>query len=320
MLALSNSDILRLLNLPLIIAAVEEGALAIQAPQTVLPVRQHLHWDGSTLLIMPARTNQAVGVKLVSVTPGNAERGIPITNGSMLLNDAVTGQPLCIMNAAQLTAVRTGAISALSIRWMTPETLSSLGIVGCGAQGAWQAICACAVRPIEEVFYCSRSFQGELQFTETVRRYAPSVRLTSCPNAADLLSKTSLVIAATTSPDPVLPDQPALLRGKHFISIGSYKPTMQELPMSVYRLAGQLVIDSDAAREEVGDVMNPMSAGILQNEDIYHLSEVVTGRRTIDARKTTVFKCVGLAIYDLFVAQTLYREALRANVGQKVEL
>jgi ornithine cyclodeaminase/alanine dehydrogenase-like protein (mu-crystallin family) len=171
---------------------------------------------------------------------------------------------------------------------------------------------------IEEVFYCSRSLQGELQFTETVRRYAPTVRLTRCLNVSALLSKTSLIIAATTSPDPVLPDEPTLLLGKHFISIGSYKPTMQELPMSVYRLAGQLVIDSDAARAEVGDVMNPISAGVLRNEDIYHLSELVTG--SLNVGKTTVFKGVGLAIYDLFVAQTLYREALRASVGQKVEL
>ena len=320
MLFLSNSDTLALLNLPEIIGAVREAAVAIQDPETVLPVRQHLDWPGTTLLVMPARAAKAVGVKLVSVIPSNAERCLPVTNGTMLLNDGITGLPLCLMNAAQLTAIRTGAISALSIQHMTPETSASMGIVGCGTQGAWQAICACAVHPIEEVFYCARSPQRELQFTETVRRHAPSVRLSPCPNAKVLLSKTSLVSVATTSLDPVLPDEPALLCGKHFVSIGSFKPSMQELPMSVYRLAGRLVIDSDAAREEVGDVINPMRAGILRKEDIYHLADIVAGRLTIDVEKTTVFKGVGLAIYDLFVAQSLYRRALRANVGQKVAL
>ena len=243
MLALSNSDILTLVNLPSIIAAVQEAALAIQDRQTVLPERQHLDWDGTTLLIMPARASQAVGVKLVSVIPGNAERGLPVTNGTMLLNDGATGLPLCIMNAAQLTAVRTGAISALSIQRMTPQAMTSLGIVGFGIQGAWQAICACAVRPIEEVFYWARSPRRELQFFQTVHQHAPAVRLTSCPNVATLLSKRSLVITATTSPLPVLPDEPDLLRGKHFISVGSFKPSMQELPTSIYRMAGQLVVD-----------------------------------------------------------------------------
>jgi ornithine cyclodeaminase/alanine dehydrogenase-like protein (mu-crystallin family) len=320
MLILSNSDILSIVNLPSIIAAVQEATLAIRDPQTVLPRRQHLDWPGSTLLLMPVRVSQAVGVKLVSVIPGNAERGLPVTNGTMLLNDGATGVPLCIMNAAQLTAVRTGAVSALSIRRMTPETLSSVGIVGCGTQGAWQAICSCAVRAIREIFYCARSAQRELQFIQTVRRQAPGVRLTPCPNASVLLSKTSLVIAATTSPVPVFPDEPDLLRGKHFISVGSFKPSMQELPTSVYRLAGQLVVDSDAAREEVGDVINPMRAGILRPADICHIADLVAGRRSIDVEQTTAFKGVGLAIYDLFVAQTLYREALRANVGQHVEL
>ena len=320
MLALSDSDILKLLNLPAIIAAVQEATLAIHDPQTVLPQRQHLDWPGTTLLIMPVRAAQAAGVKLVSVIPGNAERGLPVTNGTMLLNDGVTGLPLCIMNAAQLTAVRTGAIGALSIQHMTPKTLTSLGIIGCGAQGAWQAICACAVRPIHEIFYWARSPQRERQFIQTVRRHVPDVRLTSCPNATHLLSQTSLVVLATTSPVPVLPDEPDLLRGKHFISVGSFKSSMQELPMSVFRLAAQLVIDSDAAREEVGDAINPMRAGILRSEDIYHLSNLVLGTRSVNVEQTTAFKSVGLAIYDLFVAEAIYREALRANVGQHVEL
>jgi ornithine cyclodeaminase/alanine dehydrogenase-like protein (mu-crystallin family) len=320
MLVLSNRDILTLLNLPTIIGAVREAALAIQDSETVLPERQHLDWPGATLLIMPARVNQSVGVKLVSVVPGNAESGLPVTNGTMLLNDGNTGFPLCLVSADQLTAVRTGAISALSIKYMTPDMISSLGIIGCGTQGAWQAICACAVRPIREIYYWARSSQRELQFIQTVSRHASAVRLTPCASAFELLSKTSLVIAATTSHVPVFPDEPALLRGKHFISIGSFKPSMQELPMSVYRLAGHLVIDSDAAREEVGDVRNPMAAGILRSEDIYHLSDLVDGRHEIDVKKTTVFKGVGLAIYDLFVAQALYLEALRANIGQKVEL
>jgi ornithine cyclodeaminase len=320
MRALSNNDILTLLNIPATIAAVEQAALSIRDPHAVLPPRQRLEWDGTTLLIMPARVKPAVGVKLVSVVPGNSQRDLPVTNGTMLLNDGVTGLPLCIMNAERLTAVRTGALGALSIQWMTRKTVTSLGVVGCGTQGAWQAIFACAVRPIEEIFYWARSPQREQQFIQTVHRYAPTVRLTACPDAATLLTRASLVIAATTSATPVLPDDQTLLQGKHFISVGSFKPTMQELPMTVYRLAGELVIDSDAARHEVGDVINPLREGILRSEDVFHLADLVSGRRSIDAERTTVFKGVGLAIYDLFVAQALYREALRRNIGARVDL
>jgi ornithine cyclodeaminase/alanine dehydrogenase-like protein (mu-crystallin family) len=261
-----------------------------------------------------------VGVKLVSVVPGNAARSLPVTTGTMLLNDPETGLPVCLMNAEQLTAVRTGAIGALSVRLMTPKATTSLGIVGCGVQGAWQAIFACAVRPIEEILYYARSPQRTQQFIETVGRHTSGIRLTACADATALLRQTDLVITATTSAAPVLPDEPALLRGKHFVSVGSFKPAMQELPTAVYRLARQLVIDSDAARLEVGDVINPVRDGHLRSEDVFHLADLVAGKRSIDVEKTTVFKGVGLAIYDLFVAQALYNEASSRNIGQTVNL
>jgi ornithine cyclodeaminase/alanine dehydrogenase-like protein (mu-crystallin family) len=319
-LALSNNDILALLNIPEVISAVEEAAVAIKDPQTLLPRRQHLDWDDNTLLVMPALVKQAIGAKLVCVVPGNGHRGLAVTNGIMILSDRETGLPLCLMNAEQLTAVRTGAIGALSIRLMTPKTLTSLGVVGCGMQGAWQAIFACAVRPIQEIFYCARSSKRVQQFTETVRRHVPGVRLIACADATALLSRAALVVAATTSATPVLPSEPALLRGKHFVSIGSFKPSMQEMPTAVYSLSRQLVVDSDAARQEVGDVINPLRDGVLRSEDIFHIRDLISGNRSIDVDQTTAFKGVGLAIYDVFVAKALYGEALRRSVGQAIEL
>jgi ornithine cyclodeaminase/alanine dehydrogenase-like protein (mu-crystallin family) len=319
-LALSNNDILALLDIPQVISAVEEAAVAIKDPQTLLPQRQHLDWDDNTLLVMPTLVKQAIGAKLVCVVPGNAHRGLAVTNGIMILSDRETGLPLCLMNAEQLTAVRTGAIGALSIRLMTPKTVTTLGVVGCGMQGAWQAIFACAVRPIQEIFYCARSPQRAQQFTDTVRRHVPGARLIACPDATAMLNRAALVIAATTSATPTLPSEPTLLRGKHFVSVGSFKPSMQELPTAVYSLARQLVVDSDAARQEVGDVINPLRDGALRSEDIFHLRDLISGTHSIDVEQTTAFKGVGLAIYDVFVARAVYEEALRRNVGQAIDL
>ena len=85
--------------------------------------------------------------------------------------------------------------------------------------------------------------------------------ITPGDDVGELLARTDVVIAATTSAEPVLPDDPALLAGKHFISVGSYRPAMQELPDAVYRLAGHLVLDSDFARHEVGDAINRLKRG-----------------------------------------------------------
>lgn len=318
MIGLSNNDLIGLLS-PLQVVAVVEAALRAEvAGEVTAPKRLHVQWDGNNMLTMPAAAKVGMGVKIVSVVPSNTARGLPVTNGLMVLNDSETGVPVAILNATTLTALRTGAVGALGVKYLTRQETCSVGIVGCGMQAAWQAIFACAVRPIREAFVFCRSMVGFEQLAETVNRHAQGVRLTSCQSARELLERTDLVMTATTSSEPVLPDEPRLLENKHFISVGSYRPNMQELPDSVYRLAGLLAVDSEHACHEAGDVINPLRKGILKETDVFSIAECVTGKRTLDTARTTAFKSVGAAIYDLYVAQALYARA--QGLGCEIDL
>lgn len=320
MLVLNENDLLGLLPPAKIIDAVESALRAHSAGSIVAPARLHLHWDDHTLLAMPAATKTAAAVKVVSVVPSNASRNLPVTIGAMLLSDGTTGAPLAVLNSGALTAQRTGAVGALGVKYLTPTDVRAVGIVGCGVQGAWQAISACAVRPITEIFVYGRSMSNFERFSALVSKHAPGVRITVCRNARELLERTSLVVAATTSPEPVLPDEPELLENKHFISVGSFRPTMQELPNSVFRLAGQLAVDSEHAAHEVGDVINPLQAGLLRKSDVFSIAECVLGKRAVDTSRTTAYKTVGAAMYDLFVAEAFYRAAKTKGVGIEVAL
>jgi ornithine cyclodeaminase/alanine dehydrogenase-like protein (mu-crystallin family) len=320
MLVLSHSDLVGLLPPLALVAAVEQAARDLYSGRAIVPKRGHLDWAGNTLLTMPAICASGFGVKMVAVVPGNASRGLPVTSGLMILNDGETGAPVAILDAGSLTAQRTGAVGGLGVKFMTPMNISSMGIIGCGVQGAWQVIVACALRPIREVFCVYRSRESFAKFSETVGRYAPEVALVPCADARDLLTRTDLVITATTAATPVLPDEPALLKGKHFISVGSFKPSMQELPDSVYSLAGQLAVDSEHARHEVGDVINPCKQGLLRDEDVFSIGECVVGSRSVDTTLTTAYKSVGMAIYDLCVAQALHRAALARGSGRELSL
>lgn len=290
------------------------------AGSIVAPARLHLHWEDHTLLAMPAATKTAAAVKVVSVVPSNANRNLPVTTGALLLSDGTTGAPLAILNAGALTAQRTGAVGSLGVKYLTPADTRSAGIVGFGIQAAWQGIFACAARPISELFVHGRSMSNFERFSSLVQQHTDGVRITVCQSARELLERTTLVIAATTSTEPVLPDEPALLENKHFISVGSFRPSMQELPDSVYRLAGQLAVDSEHATHEVGDVINPIRAGLLQEADVFSIGECVTGNRVIDTSRTTAYKSVGAAMYDLFVAEACYRAAKARGVGVEVAL
>jgi len=320
LILLGASEIFDLLAPRDAVAAIESALRAQDAGRCDVPQRHHIERSGNTFLSMPAVSDSAAGVKFVAVVPGNAARQLPVTIGVMLLSSAETGEPRALLDAGALTALRTGAVGALGLKYMTPADTASIGIVGCGVQGTWQAISACAVRPIREVFALKRSPASYQRFEATVKRHAPSVEVIACSDVHALLKSTSVVIAATTSGSPVLPDEPRLLEGKHFVSVGSYRSSMQELPDSVYRLAQSLAIDTEGARKEVGDIVNVLARGILKDSDVFPVVELVLGRRTIAVERTTAYKTAGNALFDLFVAEALLARAEARGVGSRIAL
>lgn len=320
LLALSSGHLLGLLPLTQIVAVVEDTARALADGVCTAYPRQHLSWSDNTLLSMPALSQSALGVKLVTVMPGNAALGHPVTHGLMVLLDLHSGRPIALLDGAALTALRTGAVGALGIKHLTPPDLASVGIIGCGVQGTWQAIFACSVRPIREIHCLYRSERSFERFSTTVQRRAPHIRIVACRHAHELAAASELIIAATTSRHPVLPEDPSALIGKHFISVGSFRPDMQELPLDAYRLAGSIVVDSPAAVHEAGDVIRSLAQGAVSSADVVYIGDVITARRRIDLTRTTAYKTVGLSLYDLDVAHALYLEARRREIGHPITL
>jgi ornithine cyclodeaminase/alanine dehydrogenase-like protein (mu-crystallin family) len=320
MLTLTASDLIHLFPSTDLVSAVEHAACAALTPDVQVPTRMHLASSGNTYLVMPAAAAGLFASKLASVTPGNAARGLPVIQGVVILNDAATGASTALMDAAALTALRTGAVGATGLKYTTASDVDTIGVVGCGRQGAWQAILATRVRPIKKVFCFDRSAASLKAFAVLLDQHAPNVQVLPCPSIDELLAGTNVVITATTSSVPVLTDDRGRLAGKHFISIGSFTPSMQELPDAVYELAGHVVIDAEAAQHEVGDVINPLAQGLIQPSNVHELGHVIRGDRKIDTTRTTVFKSVGMALFDLYAAKMFVEAALAQGVGQNLDL
>ena len=306
---LSSDDLIDLASPTQLVAAIEQALRDYAENKVAVPVRQHLDFGDSTLLTMPAIGEHSFGVKVVSVTPSNAQRGMPVVQGLMTLGDRRTGALLATLDAAMLTAQRTGAVGAVGLKYTAPASVTRLGVIGIGVQGVWQTIFACSVRNIRSVHFLARSDEKAQRFVDAVSGRLPSVELHRCRDVDEVLARAEVIIAATTSSEPVVPPDRTVLAGKHFISVGSFKPSMQELPNALYELAGQVVIDSQAACEEVGDIINPAAAGVISANDVIHIADLVTQRRTIDVDRTTVFKSVGMALYDLYAAQVFVAAA-----------
>ena len=319
MLILRNDVIGDLLTFTEIVDAVERAMIAYEKKEVIVPLRMHIDKASDTMISMPAWGDTYFSIKLANVFPGNREKNLPVTIGALLLNDGATGQPLALMNASKVTALRTGALGAIGIKYLTPPDISSIGLIGCGIQGIHQAAFACTVRNISTVHYLHRSDSGAARLTSFIKTYFPNVAIVPSHSAEELLTKTDAVIAATTSSVPVLPNDENLLKGKCFISIGSYKPAMQELPDAVFKLASKLFIDSEFARVETGDCINPVKKNILKESDLFTIGKLITKEQCVDVHTTTAYKSAGMAVYDLFVAQAIYERALKLQVGTDVE-
>jgi ornithine cyclodeaminase len=133
----------------------------------------------------------------------------------------------------------------------------------------------------------------------------------------ELLAKCELVITATTAKTPVLPDDARALQGKHFIGIGSYKPSMREYPDALCTVADSLFIDTEIAKEESGDLAQPLESGLLTDDRIRSFGAyLLNGTDQEAVRKgTTLFKSVGMALFDIVIAELIYRKAEQGNIG-----
>ena len=148
----------------------------------------------------------------------------------------------------------------------------------------------------------------------------PAPTVEAAPSVEAALEKADMVICATTSKTPVLPDDPDLLKGKTFISIGSYRPDMQEFPKALFFLADQFFTDTDHALGETGDLINPIKAGWIDKKDTIPLGRLILGKTALSDNPTRFFKTVGMALFDLTASHLIYQKAVEKNLGLEVEM
>lgn len=322
MLVLSEKDLREAVSREELMDEVERALRLQESGECFQPPRAHLDHGEDTLLLMPCFAGDFFGTKLVTVFPGNAARNIPVVDAVMVLNRADTGEALALLNGRVLTALRTGAVGGVGVRLTSPPETRSLGVVGAGAQGFQQALFAATARPITDISVFDRYGEGVPAFIERLSAALPAVRVHRAPSVEALLEASETVVTATTSSEPVLPDEPELLRGRHFVGIGSFKPTMREYPEALFRLVSRVFVDTDHAAAESGDLVVPLREGWLPRERVVPLGRLLTGAESSAGlpQETTLFKSVGVALFDLCAAGLIYQKAVEKGLGERIEL
>jgi ornithine cyclodeaminase len=274
-----------------------------------LPVRHH-HTiatdDGpdATLLLMPAwQTGQHVGVKVVTVFPGNGARNLPAVMGNYFLLDGSTGAPLALIDGQALTARRTGAASALAADYLARKDASRLLMVGTGALAPHLVRAHATVRPIREVAVWGRTPEKARRLASELDGRGLAVR--HAPDLEAAVGEADIISCATMTIEPLI--RGAWLRpGQHLDLVGGFTPAMREADDEAARRARVYVDTRDGALTEAGDVVQPVAGGVIAAEDVagdlFELTRgEVAGRGAED--EITFFKSVGSALEDLAAAR-----------------
>ncbi len=298
--------------------AVEEAYRLVLNKNYNMPDRMHVADNENMLLLMPCFSEKFFATKVVSVFPGAQQLGYPAVNGLMILSDNISGQPLAIMDGAALTAQRTGAVGGLGVKLLSSETVKTAGVLGAGVQGYSQARYLLYNRKIKTLYIFDLHRTSAIAMITELQKDYPDVEYVIADNPKQLVEKSKIIIAATTSSKPLFDIPPELVKGRLFISIGSFRPEMQEFPNTVIRTADEVFVDTLFAAEESGDIATPLKEGAATFDKIKEFATLL-GKPGAFADQTILFKSVGMALFDLTVASAVYRLVDTDNIGQTLE-
>jgi ornithine cyclodeaminase/alanine dehydrogenase-like protein (mu-crystallin family) len=284
---------------------MQDAINAVADGTVVVPKRTHIDFGHDALLVMPSIGEKYFATKLVSFFPYNKQIRKPSIYGTVILNDRKSGEPLAVIDGGKLTAMRTAAVACVGLRLLSPESATTLGIIGAGVQGFHQALFACSQRMISRLYVFDHTKENIARFRSEMSKVFPKMKIIPVSDVKELCSKSEIIITATNSFIPVLPSETSFLEGKTFIAIGSYKPDMRELPDELFSLLDYVFIDAEHGLCESGDLIDPVKNKLLPSDRFITAEELISGKIQ-PVNPTKLFKTVGLAAFDLYAAILVY--------------
>lgn len=310
---LDANAISQLITVKDIIEEIESYYLNDKEKDSYVPERLFINDDKNTAILMPSFYENYYAAKVIGIAPENAEKGEATLQGAIVLFDRQRMKPLLFMDARKVTAMRTGAISGVGMKYMSKPKSSTIGVIGTGDQGWSHLEAACAVRAVKKVLIINRSEKRLESFLQQARIIYPQIDFTAA-YPKELLVESDIVITTTTSVDPVLPKVDDVdLRGKHFAGSGSFKSHMQEIPNYILDEMDFITVDSYAAFNECKEMSYAKSIGYNESNVLDTKQLVLNGVKKEVQEGVTFFKSVGVAILDVITAKLIYENYLKNN-------
>jgi len=317
----SQREVPDLLLMAECIEAMRDALAALARGEAMQPLRpvMWLPERVGALGMMPGHLGSidTMGIKTVTVFPGNAGTEFDSHQGTVMLFDSTNGRLKAVIDATEITAVRTAAVSAVATDLLARPDARVMAVLGAGVQGASHLEAIPLIRPIEEIRVWSRDPEKASRLAakgEADRDVRPVASIAEAMAGADIVCTT------TSSTEPVLTDD-LLEAGMHINAVGSSVPFAREIDSAGMARSRIFVDRRESTLKESGDFLMARSEGAVVDDDIVaEIGEVLIGTLAgrESEREITLFESLGLAVEDIAAADLVYRNALARGAGTRI--
>jgi len=324
MLVLSRRDVLDLLTLPECIAAVEEAFRRHVEGRTFGPGVLGVSAGAGSFHVKAAGLvgeRSYFAAKTNANFPDNPQRfGLPTIRGTVVLSDAEMGEPLAVMDSGSITALRTGAATAVAAKFLARRTARRATVVGCGAQGEIQLAAIAAVLPLQQVWVIDAD-HARAESLAARAEASVGIRVQAARDLRPALAESDVLVTCTPARRAFVP-RDAVLPGTFIAAVGADNHGKQELDPALVA-ASTLVVDVLDQCAEIGELQHVLAAGLMTREQVHaELGQVVTGDRPGRTRddEITIFDSSGTALQDVAAAIVVYERARAKGRGTEIML
>lgn len=306
------------------IQLMRDALISLAKGDVVLPLRTKVRLpDGSGVLgLMPGYLGEpeSFGLKVVTVMPGNHGTHYDSHQGVVMLFGVKHGEPLAIIDATAITAIRTAAASAAATDALANGDAGDLALIGSGAQARTHLAAMKSVRPLRRVRVWSRTRSNAERFAR--EESEPSgLEIEVCGSAKEAVRDADIVCTTTAAREPILNGE-GLASGTHVNAVGACFSTSRELDTEAVRRARFFTDSRESCVNEAGDFLLARAEGAIDDTHLLgELGEVFLGKvpGRVSHDDITIFESLGIAIEDLASAHFIHRRAIETGAGTWLE-
>ncbi|WP_127103954.1 ornithine cyclodeaminase family protein [Pararhodobacter zhoushanensis] len=317
---LSNADVAELLPMAEAIDVIDTTMRGVSDGTAQLPLRHVVPVGGANMMgVMSGSLAEpsCYGVKLVSLFPGNPDKGLSGHRGAVVLFEAETGGAVAMMDAGLLTAIRTAAASAVATRALARPDAERLTIIGTGEQAEHHLAAMLAVRPIAHVHIVGRRAEKAAAMAVHAGHAYPALVITHGTDVQTGIKGADIICTVTNSATPVL--QGAWLEpGQHVNIVGSSVASKREVDADVVTRCEYFFDYRPSLLAQAGEIVEGLKAGAFTESDLKsEIGSVLNGAPgRSSAQAITAYRSLGVVAQDLAAAQHVLDRAVAEGRGQ----